>query len=90
MPEWGDEHKALVSEVCKERGVTFPEGFEVLLDDAREGISDTAWDITARAEADLTRTESGFLTSYEWGVLAENPERAELKELIENWGGCAL
>lgn len=31
-----------------------------------------------QATADLTYTESGYLTSYEWGIVRENPTRDEL------------
>lgn len=87
MAEWSDEHKDLIREVCEERGIAFPEGFEALCKDARDGVSEDAWQICEEAEADLTRTESGFLTSYEWGIWAEDPERSEVLELVERLGG---
>lgn len=34
------------------------------------------------AEADLTYTESGFIPSWEWGYLAENPTRDDLLNFI--------
>lgn len=80
MREWSDEHKDLIREVCEERGIAFPEGFEALEDDDK-------WAICETAEADLTRTESGFLTSYEWGIVAEDPDRAELLALARDRGG---
>ena len=75
MREWSDEHKDLIREACQERGVEWPAGFEAL-DDERK------WEICDAAEADLTRTESGFLTSYEWGISAEDPDRADLMAMI--------
>lgn len=65
MVEWSDEHKELIREVCEERNIEFPKGFEALEDE-------TKWEICAEAETDLTRTESGFLTSYEWGICDED------------------
>ncbi len=75
MKDWGDEHKELVREACTESGVDFPAGFDALEDEAK-------WKICETAEADLTRTESGFLTSYEWGLNLEDPSRAELDEFL--------
>jgi len=75
MAEWSDEHRELISEVCEGKGIAFPEGFETLDDDAK-------WAITDEAEADLTRTESGLLTSYEWGISLEDPTRAELDAFL--------
>lgn len=75
MREWSDEHKDLVKEVCEERGVQWPEGFEALEDEQKGEICE-------QAEADLTHTESGFLTSYEWGISLEDPSRAELDAFL--------
>lgn len=75
MPMWGDDHKELVKEACEDEGISFPEGFEALEDEKK-------WAICESAEADLTMTESGFLTSYEWGIDMENPTRAELDEFL--------
>jgi hypothetical protein len=75
MKDWEEEHKALVSEVCEERGITFPDGFDALPDEAK-------WAICDEAESDLTRTESGFLTSYEWGIDLEDPSRADLDTFL--------
>lgn len=39
------------------------------------------------AEADLTYTESGWLVSYEWGIVAEDVTRAGLESLLgAKWG----
>lgn len=75
MEDWGDEHKALVREVCAEQEIAFPEGFEALENEEQ-------WAIAEQAEADLTRTESGFLTSYEWGIALEAPDRKTLKAFL--------
>jgi hypothetical protein len=74
MAHWGEEHIALVREVCEEEGIAFPAPGEA---------PDAAfYESCERAEADLTYTESGYLTSYEWGILAEDPDRADLDALI--------
>lgn len=74
-PNWGEEHKALVAEVCSEKGIEFPAGFDALEDEARYAICE-------QAEADLTLTESGFLTSHEWGIQLEDPTRADLDQFL--------
>lgn len=63
MPMYGEEHMSLIHDVCAEHGImpdqiaaleeNDPERFHALCDEASE---------------DLTYTESGFLTSYEWSV----------------------
>ena len=35
------------------------------------------------AEADLTYTEAGFLTSYEWGIVFEDPTREQILEFLD-------
>ena len=75
IPIWGEEHKDLIREVCSERGIEFPGGFEALDDE-------TKYAICADAETDLTMTESGFLRSYEWTIAAEDPTRAELDAFL--------
>lgn len=74
MARWGEEHTALVKEACEEAGLAWP-----MPEGADEEEYYRAFE---EAEADLTYTESGYLTSYEWGILAEDPTRAELIELI--------
>jgi hypothetical protein len=60
----------LMGEACAELGVdpSQPGGPEY----------DAAWE---QATADLTYTESGYLTSYEWGIDLEDPTRAQVLEL---------
>lgn len=45
-------------------------------------ISAEASKILESAEADLTHTDSGFLTSYEWGISLEDPDAATLYAFI--------
>ena len=65
----------LLKEACEEAGHTYPEGFDALEDEEKYAIQDSA-------TADLTYTESGYLTSYEWGIALEDPSRAELDEFL--------
>jgi hypothetical protein len=44
--------------------------------------SELQWACEEKATADLTHTEAGYLTSYEWFVTLEDPTRAELKAFI--------
>jgi len=74
MAEYGEEHLALIREAAEGVGVEFEDISD--LDDARR------WEVQDAAEADLTRTESGFLTSYEWSIVAEDPSREELVGLL--------
>lgn len=77
MPAWGKEHTALVKEACEERGLPWP---------IPEGVDpEDAGYLAAQedAENDLTCTESGYLTSYEWFItLDEHATRADVKEFI--------
>jgi hypothetical protein len=74
MKEWSDEHKELVKEACEELELEWPKP-----DDADD---QAYWDAADQAESDLTRTESGFLTSYEWGIALENPTLDELYDFV--------
>jgi hypothetical protein len=74
IPIWGEEHKGLIAEACSDRGVDFAT-FDGLDDDAKSAI-------TTDAEADLSMTESGFLTAYEWGIDMEDPTRAQLDAFL--------
>lgn len=45
------------------------------------------------AETDLTYTESGWIASWEWGIVAEDPTKEELLQIAHgygSWGGCTL
>ena len=62
---------------------------EVALADMRDGIGSEICVIEEQAFADLTYTESGYLTSYEWGIVAEDPTRAQLADLYgTKCGSC--
>ncbi len=63
MQHGSEEHMDLIKEKCEERGLTLEQWQEMC--DAGDG---TYADIAEDAEADLTYTEAGFLTSYEWTV----------------------
>lgn len=67
LMEWGgDDHIDLIRGVCDERGLEYRPEFFV-------GMIEPPWgSVLDAAEADLTYTESGFLTSYEWGIVAED------------------
>lgn len=78
MECYGEEHTDLIREACVERGGVWA---WIAYQDHDSAMSDeTRWDIEAEAESDLTRTESGFLASYEWGV-NEDPSREEILDL---------
>lgn len=78
MIECGEEHTALVKEACEEVGLAYPPADGADLDaDGYCAAQDSA-------ESDLTRTESGFLTSYEWGISLEDPTVEELYAFV--WG----
>lgn len=68
----------LLEEACREQGLEWP-----IPDDAW-GTSDMEpyWDAEQTAYADLTHTERGYLTSYEWGIELEDPSRDEIKGFI--------
>lgn len=55
-----------------------------LYDEAREELGEDADEdeVMQQAEADLTYTESGYITSYEWGI-ASDPEGNEWPEAVE-------
>lgn len=78
MKEWDEDHTALVREACEERGLVYPPAAGADLES--EGYYAAQED----AEADLTRTESGFLTSHEWTVVLEDPSVEDLYNFV--WG----
>jgi hypothetical protein len=71
MLHGSDEHTQLVKDACEDAGLAWP-------------MPDNPWDDEAyvraieSAESDLTYTESGWITSYEWGIALENPTKDEL------------
>ncbi len=74
MPEGSEELESLRREACNEAGLEYP------LPDGEE-YAEEHWAAFQDAETDLTYTESGYLTSYEWGIDLEDPSRAEVLEL---------
>lgn len=77
MAAWGEEHSALVKEACEEAGLTYPPPSDVCAD-----MDHHYQDAQQSAESDLTYTESGYLTSHEWGITLEDPTRSEIKAFI--------
>ena len=76
MAHGSEEHVELIKEQCEEHGVEFDPSKCC-------GVIEEPWDsILQDAEADLTYTESGFLTSHEWGIVMEDPSRKELIEWL--------
>ena len=76
MPFGGEEHTELLKEACEGHGIAFdPSRFCGVIDEEADAVLQDA-------EADLTYTESGFLTSYEWGIALECPTTAELYAFI--------
>mgnify|MGYP001558508470 CR=1 FL=1 len=70
----------LMAETCKELGLAWP-----IPDDVDFSDSDAMqpyWDAEQTAFADLTETERGYLTSYEWFITLEDPSRSEIKAFI--------
>ncbi len=75
MTEDSEEMADLRREACEEAGLPWPPECDHEMEEL--GYYDTF----ESAEADLTYTESGYLTSYEWGIVAENPDRATVLDV---------
>lgn len=73
MAHSSDEHIALIKEACEDAGTTYE---QAMADD------DLMMRICESAETDLTYTESGFLTSHEYGIALENPDTETLYQFI--------
>lgn len=75
------ELDVLLGEACQEKGLAWP-----IPDDFDWNDPDMAqpyWDAEQQAYADLTETERGYITSYEWGIaLNEHATRADVKAFI--------
>lgn len=67
-----DALRDLMGEACRDLGVN----------PAEPGSPDydAAWE---QATADLTYTEAGYLTSYEWFIVGENMTPAKLRAFVE-------
>ncbi len=76
MPEGSEELAELRKEACEEAGLPYPPTC-----DHSELEEEGYYAAFESAEADLTYTESGYLTSYEWGIDLEDPTRAQVLEL---------
>lgn len=68
----------LLEETCKKKGLAWPIPNDAWGTKAMEPY----WDAESEAYADLTETEDGYLTSYEWCITLDNPTRAEVKAFI--------
>jgi hypothetical protein len=77
MSAWGEDHTALVREACEEAGLPYPPPDDADLE------TDGYYYAQSDAEADLTYTEAGYLTSYEWGIALENPTPTELRAFVK-------
>jgi hypothetical protein len=80
MKHGSPEHVELIKEAFDEHGVVYDPGTL----HATPLTDESAMDVAIQsAEADLTYTESGFLTSYEWGISLEDPSPADLYKFIK-------
>ena len=68
-----EEHTELCKEACDDAGLTWPPPSDWCNDNAYVSAIESA-------EADLTYTESGYLTSYEWGIVREDPTPREVSD----------
>lgn len=70
------EYIDLLRDACKDHGIEWdPDRFYGGIDSEIEAVIQDA-------EADLTYTESGYLTSYEWGICLEDPTREDLASFV--------
>lgn len=77
MAHGSDEHMELIKEQCDERGLAWP-----VPEDAWQRDNNPYDAAVNDAESDLTYTESGFLTSHEWGIALEDPTVEEFYAFI--------
>lgn len=74
MAHGSDELVALYREAFEEIGLTW---------DGNVDWNDRKQELAMQsAESDLTYTESGYLTSYEWGIALEDPTTEDLYRFI--------
>jgi len=76
MEMHGEEHEGLLQEACQDAGLEYPP--------KDYSDMDPYWKAFQDAEADLTYTESGYLTSYEWGIIGEDLDRNQLIEIYHD------
>ena len=71
-----DELSELMAEACGEIGLPWPipDGADL----------EPYWQVEESAYADLTYTEAGYIVSYEWGIVAENPTLGEIHSLARS------
>jgi hypothetical protein len=76
MPEGNGLLESLRREACEERELPYPppDGADM----------EPYWAAFEDAEADLDYTESGYLTSYDWGIALDNPSAAELRDFVKD------
>lgn len=79
MTEDSEDLADLRKEACEDAGLTWP-----MPADLTPQAMEAYWAAFESAEADLTHTESGYLTSYEFTLALENPTVEELYAFV--WG----
>lgn len=70
-----ETYQDLMADACKDAGLAWP---------VADGVTDMEpyWKAEESATADMTHTESGYLTSYEWGIALENPTTEDLYRYV--------
>lgn len=81
--KYDPELDALMAEACKKAGLQWPIPDTIDMSDC--DAMQPYWDAEQKAYADLTYTERGYLTSYEWSMI-ENPDHATVLELAGDTG----
>lgn len=77
----------LHKEACEEAGLAWPMPTFHMMVMAEDDLAGPYWKAFDKATEDLMYTESGYLTSHEWGIALENPTTEELYQFIK--GGNA-
>ena len=72
----GSELSELMAEACGEIGLPWPI--------PADADPEPYWQAEESACADLTYTEAGYLVSYQWGIVAENPTLGEIHSLARS------
>lgn len=77
----------LIAHDSSELQELYTEAADAWIDEhGRDPEGDEACAITEQATADLTYTEAGYLTSYEWGIALEDPSPARLRTFVKGVG----
>lgn len=78
MKAYSEEHIDLIKDACGDAGIEYDPALF-----AGSSLDSELERVLQDAEADLTYTESGYLTSYEWGISLEDPDAATLYDFIK-------